>query len=88
MVTNAAMTNRLSHLEDKGLLARETDTSNRRNVLVTLTPRGLNLVDELVALHVENQRKILAPLSAAEQEHLATLLATFLDGAGDRAHNG
>lgn len=83
MITNAAMTNRLARLEDKGLLARQTDRSNRRSVLVTLTSQGLAMVDELVVSHLENQRRILAPLSAAEQQQLAALLETFLEGAGD-----
>ncbi|WP_321573368.1 MarR family winged helix-turn-helix transcriptional regulator [Georgenia subflava] len=83
MVTNAAMTNRLARLEDKGLLARRTDTENRRSVLVTLTPEGLALVDEVVVGHLENERALLAPLRPSEQRQLAGLLERFLEGSGD-----
>lgn len=41
MVTGAAMTNRLRRLEDRGLLKRTTDATNRRSVLVRLTDDGL-----------------------------------------------
>lgn len=83
MISSAAITNRLTRLEDKGLLVRRTDPSNRRNVLVALTPEGLELVDRLVEGHLENERRVLAPLTAQEQAELAGLLERFLAGSGD-----
>ncbi|SNR46208.1 MarR family winged helix-turn-helix transcriptional regulator [Blastococcus mobilis] len=86
MVSSAAITNRLSRLEDKGLLVRRTDPSNRRNVLVALTDDGLALVDDIVEGHLENERRLLTPLAPEEQEQLAVLLARFLAGSGDGSH--
>ncbi|MEE6273660.1 MarR family winged helix-turn-helix transcriptional regulator [Georgenia wangjunii] len=83
MVSSAAMTNRLSRLESKGLLARRTDPANRRNVLVALTERGRALVDTVVEGHLENERRVLAPLTQAEQDRLAGLLEKLLAGGGD-----
>lgn len=83
MISSAAITNRLTRLEDKGLLVRRTDPSNRRNVLVALTDEGLELVDRLVEGHLENERRVLAPLTAQEQARLAGLLERFLAGSGD-----
>lgn len=88
MVTNAAMTNRLTRLEDKGLLSRHTDVGNRRSVLVTLSDEGLALVDKIVAGHLENERALLAPLSEDEQQQLAGLLERFLAGSGDLSTDG
>lgn len=86
MVSSAAITNRLSRLEAKGLLLRRTDPSNRRNVLVALTDDGLALVDGVVEGHLENERRLLAPLVPEEQERLAILLERFLAGSGDGSH--
>jgi DNA-binding MarR family transcriptional regulator len=83
MVTTAAMTHRLTRLEDKGLLERRTDLDNRRSVLVNLTAEGLRLVDEIVEGHLENERRLLAPLSREQQDLLARLLERFLAGSGD-----
>ncbi|MGP5126192.1 MarR family winged helix-turn-helix transcriptional regulator [Brachybacterium tyrofermentans] len=84
MVTGAAMTNRLQRLEDKELLERTMDPSNRRRVLVRLTTTGQELVDEVVVPHVRAEQELLdARLSREEQTQLATLLERFLEISGD-----
>lgn len=83
MVTSGAITNRIDRLAAKGLLTRETDPDNRRSVLITLTDRGRELVDEVVASHVANELRLLEPLSPREQEQLAELLRKLLLGLGD-----
>lgn len=84
MVTGAAMTNRLQRLEDRALLERTTDPSNRRSVRVRLTPEGLALVDEAVVSHMATEREALdAALSTKEQQQLAALLGRFLEKSGD-----
>ena len=83
MISSAAITNRLTRLEDKGLIVRSTDPGNRRNVLVALTEEGLELVDRVVEGHLENERSLLAPLTVKEQADLARLLERFLARSGD-----
>jgi len=83
MVTPAAVTNRLNRLEAKGLVRRATDPGNRRTVRVTLTAEGLALVDDVVVAHLDNERRLLTPLSSNEQARLAQLLARLLEGHGD-----
>lgn len=85
MLSQAAMTNRLSRLEAKGLIERRTDPANRRSVLVSLTAEGLALVDAVVEGHLVNERRLLAALTEAEQARLAALLAKLLVGSGDVA---
>lgn len=83
MVTSGAMTNRLDRLAARDLVTRETDPANRRSVVVSLTDRGRELVDGLLADHIRNEERLLAPLSAREQTQLADLLRKLLAGLGD-----
>lgn len=86
MLSQAAMTNRLGRLEARGLIERQTDPDNRRSVLVSLTADGLELVDRIVEGHLDNERRLLAPLTAAEQGQLGVLLEKLLVGSGDVSH--
>ena len=40
-VTKAAVSQMLASLEKRNLLVRKTDPANRRNIIVTLTPEGM-----------------------------------------------
>lgn len=78
MVTSGAMTNRLDRLERAGLIARSPHPEDRRGVIVQLTEKGLQLIDEAVVAHVENERHVLSGLTEKEQETLAGLLAKLI----------
>ena len=74
MLTSSGMTKRLDKLEAAGLIAREPDPADRRGTLITLTPRGRELIDALTEAHLANERRILGALSEDEQRELADLL--------------
>jgi DNA-binding MarR family transcriptional regulator len=78
MRTSGAMTNRLRRLEEAGFIARVPDPADARGLLVELTPKGHELVDELAPLHLANEREMLAALNAKERRELAALLAKLL----------
>lgn len=78
MLSSGAMTNRLDRLERADLIARLPDLADRRGTLVELTPKGRELVDAAVAAHLDNEHRLLAALSDAEQEQLADLLRKLL----------
>jgi DNA-binding MarR family transcriptional regulator len=80
MLSSAAMTNRIDRLEAAGLVERRPDPGDRRGVLVALTPDGERVVDAAVADHIENERRLLEPLSAEEQQTLNALLRKLLLG--------
>ena len=80
MLSSGGMTNRIDRLEAAGLIERQKHPTDRRGVLVALTPRGLALIEQLVLLHVENERAMLSALSADEQRQLDELLAKLLHG--------
>lgn len=78
MLTSGAMTKRLDRLERRGLIVRKADPDDRRGVRVELTPTGLELVDEVVVAHLENERRLLGPLSGRQRDELAVLLRDLL----------
>ncbi|APA71067.1 MarR family winged helix-turn-helix transcriptional regulator [Janthinobacterium sp. 1_2014MBL_MicDiv] len=80
MLSSGGMTNRIDRLEAAGLIERQKHPSDRRGVLVALTPRGLALIERLVLLHVDNERAMLASLGEDEQRQLDQLLAKLLQG--------
>ncbi|WP_416405048.1 MarR family winged helix-turn-helix transcriptional regulator [Arthrobacter sp. LFS091] len=51
----------------RGLVHREANPENRRQLLIRLTPEGLALVDEVLAHHGANQQKMREGLSKTEQ---------------------
>ena len=74
------MTNRLDRQEKAELIKRAPNPENRRGMLVSLTEEGLEIIDRIVPLHVENETQALAGLSREEQETLDHLLGKLIAG--------
>jgi DNA-binding MarR family transcriptional regulator len=74
MLTSSGTTKRLDRLERAGLIERAPDPRDRRGVLIRLTAKGREVIDATTEAHLENERRLLAALSAAEREQLAGLL--------------
>jgi DNA-binding MarR family transcriptional regulator len=74
MLTSSGTTKRLDRLEQAGLVARAPDPADRRGTLITLTPAGRELIDAVTEAHLDNERELIAALSADEQRLLADLL--------------
>jgi DNA-binding MarR family transcriptional regulator len=83
MVTSGAITNRIDRMEAKGLVERIRDTGDRRSVRIRLTTAGLELIDELVGLHVANEAAMLSGLKPSDQDQLMSLLRKLLESLGD-----
>ncbi|MFE4971213.1 MarR family winged helix-turn-helix transcriptional regulator [Kitasatospora sp. NPDC056651] len=83
MVTSGAITNRVDRLSAKGLVERNPCPTDRRAVLVRLTPAGRELIDGAMAGHVRNEDRILSALDADERTRLDTLLRKLLIAHGD-----
>jgi DNA-binding MarR family transcriptional regulator len=75
LVTSAGVTLRLDRLEKDGLIVRERDPKDRRVVYSRLTPKGLQLIDELFEEHVLNEERMLAGLGGKDRDQLARLLS-------------
>ncbi len=78
MRTSGAMTHRLYRLERSGLITRVPDPEDGRGLLVELTPKGVQLVDQVAPAHLDNERSLLAALSVEEQTQLTNLLRKML----------
>ncbi|MEU9420792.1 MarR family transcriptional regulator [Streptomyces sp. NPDC051000] len=80
MLTTGGMTGRLDKLEKAGLLSRSPDPHDRRGLHVTISDRGLTLIDEAVTAGLEVQRAALTGLDPQEVEVLTGLLRKLLAG--------
>jgi DNA-binding MarR family transcriptional regulator len=78
MVTSGAVTNRIDQLTSRGLVYRKADPNDRRGSLVGLTAQGLHLVDEVAAIHVRNQTRIVSALAPDDRPELARMLRELL----------
>ncbi|MET9033695.1 MarR family winged helix-turn-helix transcriptional regulator [Streptomyces mirabilis] len=82
MLTTGGMTGRLDKLERAGLLRRSPDPHDRRGLQVTLTDKGLRLIDEAVGAGLAVQTEALTHLDEEQARQLAALLRELLMGAG------
>jgi DNA-binding MarR family transcriptional regulator len=78
MITSGTMTHRLKKLEHRGLIQRVNNSEDARSVLVQLTNTGLELINNALEAHVENERTILSSLSTDELEDLNSHLSVLL----------
>ncbi|WP_405567018.1 MarR family transcriptional regulator [Streptomyces phaeochromogenes] len=82
MLTTGGMTGRLDKLERAGFLRRSPDPHDRRALQVTLTDKGLTLVDEAVGAGLAVQTEALSSLDEEQADQLADLLRQLLAGTG------
>ncbi|CAG6393227.1 MarR family transcriptional regulator [Streptomyces cocklensis] len=78
MLTTGGMTGRLDKLERAGLLVRAPDPHDRRGLRVSLTERGITVVDEALVAGLAVQQAALSALDADEADVLAGLLRRLL----------
>jgi DNA-binding MarR family transcriptional regulator len=78
LVTSGAMTNRLNHLEEAGLIARVADAQDKRSSLVALTAAGQEKIEQALQVHTQTQNTLLATLEPAQRQQLSALLSQLL----------
>ncbi|MET9909941.1 MarR family transcriptional regulator [Streptomyces sp. NPDC006476] len=81
MLTTGGMTGRLDKLERAGLLRRAPDPHDRRALQVTLTEKGLDVIDQAVGAGLSVQTEALSTLTEEQADQLADLLRELLAGA-------
>jgi DNA-binding MarR family transcriptional regulator len=79
LVTSGTMTNRVDRLASRGLVSRSPDPTDRRGVIVRLTPEGQRTVDAAMADLLEREHHLLAELSAEDRQGLAAMLRKLLN---------
>ena len=74
LVSSGTMTNRIDRLVERRLVERRTDPHDGRGVLVVMTSRGAEAVDDAISELVAGEAELLEGLSKGDQERLAALL--------------
>jgi DNA-binding MarR family transcriptional regulator len=76
--TSGSMSLRIDSLQKQGLVERSPDDEDRRSVFVTLTPKGVDLLETVIPEHLENESSLVAGLNRAERTQLIALLRKWL----------
>ena len=79
LVTSGTMTNRVDRLVTRGLVGRSPDPSDRRGVIVALTPSGREVVDAAMSDLLDRERLLLSQLPRTERDQLAATLRGLLE---------
>lgn len=77
-LTSGTVTSLIDRLEKFGYVERLPDPSDRRGVLVQLTPAGLATARRLHEVYYQFEAEFLSPLDEAERETLVHLLRKLL----------
>ncbi|MGV4981837.1 MarR family winged helix-turn-helix transcriptional regulator [Streptomyces sp. NPDC001709] len=86
MLTTGGMTGRLDKLEKAGLLRRSPDPHDRRGLKVTLTGKGLEIIDAAVGAGLAVQTAALSLLDDEQVGQLTDLLRELLAGTLEAEH--
>ena len=73
LVTGGNMTMVVKNLEQRGLLCRERDENDRRQYVVSLTPEGRQLLDDLFPKHAAYIAELMGILTPDEMDQLGEL---------------
>jgi DNA-binding MarR family transcriptional regulator len=88
-LSTGAMTNRLDGLEEQDLIRRERAEADRRSVLVTMTPKGADVLVQAVEAAAKEEKAVLASLSETQRRQLNGFLRTLVlatEGPGEDGH--
>jgi MarR family transcriptional regulator, lower aerobic nicotinate degradation pathway regulator len=69
----------VDRLEARGLMQRNASTSDRRVRLLTITAAGEALLAAAIPAMMSAQKRILAPLTAAQRKEFLRMLAVLVD---------
>jgi DNA-binding MarR family transcriptional regulator len=80
-ISNAAVTKLIDRLEKKGLVERVYPPADRRQILIKLTPVGIDLLETAHKESLRRLQDIIARLAPEEQTALEVVLNSFLAAA-------
>lgn len=83
LISSGALTNRINKLEEASLVTRTPDQEDRRGVIVTLTEKGLGVIEDAVSHHLAAEAELAEVLNREEQAQLAQLLKKLLQAQED-----
>jgi DNA-binding MarR family transcriptional regulator len=77
-IERARLVQMLDQLEARGLIARTRSASDRRSHALHLSPEGAAMLERLVVLLQEHERRVLARIGSKGKSDLLRILAPFL----------
>lgn len=80
MISSGGLTDRLDRLDKRGLILRDASPSDRRSVLVRLSPKGRALIEKAFFEDMAVENELIGHLSVSEQKTLVQLLSKVLIG--------
>jgi DNA-binding MarR family transcriptional regulator len=86
--TSGSMSLRIDSLQKQGLVVRSPDKEDRRSVFVTLTSKGVELLETVIPEHLENESSLVAGLNRAERAQLIALLRKWLVSLEEEVAHG
>jgi DNA-binding MarR family transcriptional regulator len=82
-VTRATVTGLLDGLEEDGLLERSHRTDDRRSVSVTITKKGLALIEKILPDHYARIGALMKKLTRQEKKQLTVLLGKVRESVAE-----
>lgn len=82
-ITKPAVSQIYSALEKKGYIIREIDTNDRRKILVTLTPKGQEVLKAMKVQSGKMLDDVISRLGEADTRHLIELFNRLVDISDD-----
>jgi DNA-binding MarR family transcriptional regulator len=83
LLSGAGLTGRLDRLEADGLIVRLPDLDDGRGLKISLTPKGLRLIDRILPRLLQLEAKLAEGLSKRQTNELTELLMRLADSVDD-----
>jgi len=78
-VSSARVATALNSLEDKGLITRRIDSEDRRKIIVELTPKGRERIQEQKKELIAKQKSVLMQLGEEDSKELVRIIGRLVD---------
>ena len=78
MLTTGAMTNRIDRLEERDLVERKPHPEDRRALYISLTQKGVDLIDRAIEVRAQEAAKTVNCLKEPERIELGHLLSALV----------
>jgi DNA-binding MarR family transcriptional regulator len=78
-VSSARVATALNSLEDKGMITRRIDSEDRRKIIVELTPKGAEYVEDHKCKQIEKIKNILMSLGEEDSKEFVRLIGRLAE---------